>query len=53
VSGSGDGNRTHLSLCDLAADRTAAAEDILRQALEIFQQIGAVDVTDVPANWTP
>ena len=39
-----------LGLCALAADRTAEAEDRLRQALKIFQRIGAAEPADVAAE---
>jgi Tfp pilus assembly protein PilF len=36
-----------LGRCARAAGHTARAEDMLRQALEVFQQIGAAEATDV------
>jgi tetratricopeptide (TPR) repeat protein/transcriptional regulator with XRE-family HTH domain len=39
-----------LARCALAADRTAEGEDGLRQALEIFQRIGAPEAADVSAE---
>ena len=39
-----------LARCALAAGRTAKAEDRLRQALEIFQRIGAAEAADVSAE---
>ncbi|MGC1281565.1 MAG: tetratricopeptide repeat protein, partial [Streptosporangiaceae bacterium] len=39
-----------LGQCALAADRAAEAEDMLRQALEIFQQIGAAEAAEVSAE---
>ena len=39
-----------LGRCAAVAGRTAEAEDNLRQALEIFQRIGAVEASDVAAE---
>ena len=39
-----------LARCARAAGRTAEAEDKLRQALAIFQRIGAAEAADVPAE---
>jgi Tfp pilus assembly protein PilF len=39
-----------LGLCALAADGTAKAADMFRRALEIFQQTGAAEATEVPAE---
>ena len=39
-----------LGRCALAADRAAEAADGLRQALEIFQRIGAAETADVCAE---
>ena len=39
-----------LGRCALAAGDTAKAEDRLRQALEIFQRIGAAEATGVSAE---
>jgi hypothetical protein len=41
-----------LGRCALAADRTAQAEDRLRQALAIFQRIGAAEAAWLPV-WLP
>jgi tetratricopeptide (TPR) repeat protein len=39
-----------LGRCALAVGRTAEADDKLRQALEIFQRIGAAEAADVAAE---
>ncbi len=39
-----------LGRCAVAAGRTTEAEDLLRQALEIFQRIGAAEAADVAAE---
>jgi tetratricopeptide (TPR) repeat protein len=39
-----------LGRCALAADRTAEAQDRLRQALEILQRIGAAEAADIAAE---
>jgi tetratricopeptide (TPR) repeat protein/transcriptional regulator with XRE-family HTH domain len=39
-----------LGWCALAADRTTEGEEMLRQALEIFQRIGAAEAADVSAE---
>jgi tetratricopeptide (TPR) repeat protein len=39
-----------LARCALAADQATQAEVLLRQALEIFQRIGAAEVPDLLAE---
>lgn len=39
-----------LGRCALAVGHTATAEDMLRQALEIFQRIGAAEAAEVSAE---